>query len=425
MFALGIAGSAAAPSMLAFVAARALEGFGGGMVSAVLYATVNRAYPEAQRARVLAWLSSAWVIPGLAAPPLAGVIAETIGWRAVFVGLLPGVAVCAALVLPPLVAAAREAPRAVAAPGVLRHALKLAAGAAILLLVAHRGEADALSLAAFAAGGALALPALRALLPAGTLRAARGLPAAVATKTLFVFAFFAPDSFLPLALVDVHGTSTAFAGLLLTTGSLSWTAGALLQARASQRISAGALAWVGAALLLLGLALSAGALTPAAPIALAFAGWTLAGLGMGVGDNTANATAMAVTRAGHEGATSTALGMSDAIGVSLATGLGGAVIAAGQRSGAGTGESLALLWLLAATGACAILFAGARMQGSARAAASARRVTLDAASRSPPSRCAVKSRSRAAREQCGSTPPTRRRPRGERADLRVIAELNG
>jgi MFS family permease len=382
LFALGILGSAAAPSMPAFVAARALEGLGGGMLSAVLYATVNRAYPEAQRARVLAWLTSAWVIPGLAAPPVAGLVAETIGWRAVFLGLLPGVAVCGALVLPTLIAAMPQVPiaampqvpiaampqvpRGEPGAGVLRRSLQLAAGAAGLLLAAHADAASPAVIAGGAAGIALALPALRALLPAGTLRAARGLPAAVATKTLFVFAFFAADSFLPLALVDVHGTSAAFAGLLLTTGALSWTTGALIQARAAQRAAAPTLAGIGAALLLLGLAMSAGALAESAPIALAFAGWMLAGLGMGVGDNTANATAMALTPEGREGATSTALGMCDAIGVSLATGLGGAVIAAGERAGAGTGASLAPVWILAAAGACAIAFSAARMAPGAR-----------------------------------------------------------
>jgi hypothetical protein len=59
--------------------------------------------------------------------------------------------------------------------------------------------------------------------------------------------------------------------------------------------------------------------------------------------------------------------MSDAIGVALATGLGGAVLAAGGRAGAGTGESLAFVWLLAAAGTGAIAFAGSRMEPRAQA----------------------------------------------------------
>jgi len=362
-FALGIALSASATSMPWFVAARALEGFGGGMLSAVLYATVNRAYPEAVRPRVLAWLSAAWVVPGVLAPPLAGVVAETFGWRPVFWGLLPGVAACAALALPALLSLPRVSDESSPGAGVLRDAWRLAVGAG-LLLAATNGSLPVAPLAtplAGVAGIALALPALLRLLPAGTVRARRGLPAAILTKTLFAFAFFAPDSFLPLALVEVHGRSVTFAGLVLTVGSLSWTAGAFLQARIAAEVGPGAQAAGGAGLLCVGLLLSIAALVPGASLALVFVGWTLAGLGMGVGYNVANATAMAATPSGSEGTTSTALGMADSIGVSAATGLGGAVLAAGLRQGAATGDSLGALWLVALVSLLAVVLAGLRM----------------------------------------------------------------
>ena len=102
--------------------------------------------------------------------------------------------------------------------------------------------------------------------------------------------------------------------------------------------------------------------SPAAPLDVVFLGWTVAGLGMGVGYNTANATAMSATEPGREGATSTALGMADALGVAAATGIGGALLAAGMRRGAGIGDSLAGLWLLALAAVFAIVIVGARME---------------------------------------------------------------
>ena len=374
LFGVGIAGSAAAPSMSFFVAARAVEGLGGGMLTAVLYATVNRAYPEAERPRMLAWLSAAWVVPGILAPPLAGAVAETWGWRPVFWGLLPGVAVCAVLALPALFSLSASPRRTdasgagdgVGSPGVgvLRDALRLATGAGLLLASTNTGAPGGFIALAGVAAVALALPALKRLLPEGTLLARRGLPAAIATKTLFAFAFFAADSFLPLAVTQVHQRSVAFAGLVLTVGALSWTAGAFLQARYASRIGSGVQTAVGAGLLFTGLVLTMGALTPAAPLAVVFVGWTVAGLGMGIGYNTANAAAMSATRAGREGATSTALGMADAIGVSAATGIGGAVLAAGLRAGVDTGDSLSGLWLLALASVFAIVLAGARLDVS-------------------------------------------------------------
>ena len=46
-------------------------------------------YPHEQRPTMFALISSAWVIPSVAGPALAGVIGSALGWRWVFLGLLP------------------------------------------------------------------------------------------------------------------------------------------------------------------------------------------------------------------------------------------------------------------------------------------------------------------------------------------------
>jgi hypothetical protein len=95
------------------------------------------------------------------------------------------------------------------------------------------------------AGLALAIPAMRRLLPAGTLRAAPGMPAAIATMGLLNLAFFGVDAFVPLALVDVRGTAVAYAGLALSAATVTWTAGAWIQARTATRIPRRAMTWLG------------------------------------------------------------------------------------------------------------------------------------------------------------------------------------
>ena len=50
---------------------------------------------------------------------------------------------------------------------------------------------------------------MRRLLPEGTLRAAPGMPATVATMGLLNLACFGVDAFVPLALVEVRGCSLA------------------------------------------------------------------------------------------------------------------------------------------------------------------------------------------------------------------------
>ena len=49
---------------------------------------------------MFAVLSTAWVVPALAGPALAGFIADSFGWRWVFLGLVPLVAVAAAITMP-------------------------------------------------------------------------------------------------------------------------------------------------------------------------------------------------------------------------------------------------------------------------------------------------------------------------------------
>ena len=61
--------------------------------------------------------------------------------------------------------------------------------------------------------------ALRRLTPAGTLRAARGLPAAVLMRGIITFAFFAVDAYVALALVEWRGLSAAEAGIALTAAT--------------------------------------------------------------------------------------------------------------------------------------------------------------------------------------------------------------
>src|SRR5262249_58957659 len=95
---LGVAGSA--HSMLVLVAGRVLQGAGAAALSAVSYVAVARAYPADAQPRMMAMLSSAWVIPGLFGPALAAAVARSAGWRFVFLGLVPATLLAGGLALP-------------------------------------------------------------------------------------------------------------------------------------------------------------------------------------------------------------------------------------------------------------------------------------------------------------------------------------
>jgi len=276
-FALGMLGTGFAPHMHAVVAARAVEGFFAGMFSCVVSTVVMRAYDDAARPRVLAWLSAAWVVPGLLAPAGAVSAAAQLGWRAVFLGLVPLVAVAAALALPRL-----------------------------------------LRLGGARNGGARS---------PFSLLANASLRAALVTRALVVIAFFGVEAFMPLALERVLGASKPQQALLLTLSALFWTAGAFAQARWNARFSPRTFARAGGALLVGGIAVAVSSLAGAVSIGVALGAWALAGLGMGIAYQTATAAAMRTADAGSEGVTGAALGITDALAIAASTGACGAFLA--------------------------------------------------------------------------------------------------
>ncbi len=103
LFGSGLAVAGLAPSMGVLVAGRVLQGVGAGAVPSVSYAAIGRSLPGPLRARMMAVLSTAWVAPGLAGPAISAEVARLFGWRWVFLGLLPIVAVAGVIAVPALV----------------------------------------------------------------------------------------------------------------------------------------------------------------------------------------------------------------------------------------------------------------------------------------------------------------------------------
>ncbi|MBW3633904.1 MAG: MFS transporter [Chloroflexi bacterium] len=325
LFSVGLLVGGFAPSMPALIAGRALQGLGGGAISSIAYVAIGRGYPEGAKPRMLALTSTAWVVPGLVGPGIAGVMAEAFGWRSVFLVLAPLPGLAALLAFPSL----RRMPAGIPSPQArarVVYAVVLAAGSG-LILTGIGIPTLAIALALTAAGLALAIPAMRRLLPAGTLRAAPGMPATIATMGLLNLAFFGVDAFVPLALVDVRGTSVAFAGLALTAATVTWTAGAWVQARTAARISRRLMVRFGLAFLATSFVITAAVLFPSTPLPVALVGWGVAGLGMGLAYTTLGLSMLELAEPGQEGDASASLQLASVLGAGLGAGVGGALIA--------------------------------------------------------------------------------------------------
>lgn len=326
LFVAGLVLAGLAPSMGILIAGRVVQGLGAGGISSVSYVAIGRGYPEQVRPRMLAVTSSAWVIPGLIGPALAGVVADFVGWRWVFLGLVPFPLVALALALGALRALTPGSP----APADWRRplaAVGLAAGTGMVMAGLSMGR-PALAALLVVAGAALAIPALRALLPAGTFRLQFGLPAAIAATGLLNLAFFGVDAFVPLALTEGRGQSATVAGIALTAATIFWSTGAWVQAHLDQRLGRRWLLVAGLVLIGVGIAGVVLALSPAVPVWAVLAAWGLAGLGMGLAFSSISLVVLATAPAGQEGAATAALQLANVLSIALGTGLGGVLVAA-------------------------------------------------------------------------------------------------
>ena len=337
-----------APSMEVLILGRALQGFGGGCIYSSAYVAVGRGFPAAAKPRMLALMSTGWVVPGLIGPAISGLMAEALGWRSVFLVLTPMALLAALLALPSL----RTVPRGTQHPQARQRVLlsiALSAGAGLVLgsasapgldLGAVRVPNSAVAAVMIVVGALLAVPSLRRLLPAGTLRAAPGLPAAIATMGLINLAFFGVDAFVPLMLVDVRGTTIGFAGLALTAGTIAWSSGSWIQARVSMHVSRRTMEWIGLALLSAAILITASVLLPQAPIFLGPLGWGVAGLGMGFAYITLNLTMLELAEPGQEGNASSSMQLASVLGSGLGTGAGGALVAIVHAQGSPVQQAL-------------------------------------------------------------------------------------
>jgi MFS family permease len=381
LFATGLLIGGLAPSMLILVLARALQGIGAGAVPATAYAAIGRSYPEALRPRVFAVLSTAWVVPGLIGPALSALVATHFSWRYVFLGLLPLVLIASGLALPALrrigppeqpgspehaTEVARTPPdppgRPPAVPRTARgaertrlDAVRVSAGAG-LLLAGLTGRSIPLAVGLAAAGLLVGVRPLLRLLPAGTLRARRGLPMAVLSRGMLTFAFFGTDTYVPLAITAARGRSTAVASLAVTAATLSWTLGAWLQERGARALSSRVLVRAGLLIVVVGIAVMGVSLLDSVPVAIAVVAWGIGGLGIGLAYAPITVTVLGLAPAAEQGRASAQLQLSDTLGTALGAGLGGVLVAVGAAEGWEQSTALAGVFILtAAVGLVAVV----------------------------------------------------------------------
>jgi len=352
LFVIGIIIAAASVNMFMLVGGRVFQGFGAGTIVTCVYYSITMCYPDHLRTKILAAFSSAYILPALIGPYVAGVLAEFVSWRFVFWFVLPLIALAVFLTLPSFrsikpVAEEGSSAKSERTQRKEWQSVVLAVGTGLLLgglgiLTTWKG------IVLVIAGIAFMIYPLRKLLPQGTLRLQRGFPAIIASRGLYFACYIAAESYIVLAFTTVKGYSADVAGLIIAGGSLAWSTGAWLQSKLDERdggsgrvnrvISGIGIILAGIVLVVITIAM------PGAGIGIAVISQMLAGFGMGLVNPTVAAIAMQQASKEKAGEVSSHLQFVDAFGPGLSIGIGGALIALSETFGWGlyTGIMMAI-----------------------------------------------------------------------------------
>ena len=266
------------------MAGRFVQGFGGGVLSAMAYVLVGNAFPEPMWPRVAALLSGAWSMSVLIGPMVGGAFATWGNWRGAFYA----VTVLAALLA---IVAARALPRARAERGGPVRVMPVGRVALICLAIAVMSTASVVPLPLTKAGLFLTAVALligmilldrrskAPLFPSDAFSLGTMTGVAMWFALLVSIAYSPLSIFVPIFLQSLHGFDPLAAGYTVAGASMGWTVSSIVVSGWSLR-AAGRLLVAGPFAMAAGLAGVAWLMT-AQPVLVLPALIALVGLGIG------------------------------------------------------------------------------------------------------------------------------------------------
>lgn len=361
VFVSGLLIAGLAPSMAVLVAGRFAQGLGGGALTVALYVVVARVYPQRLHPAIFAAFAAAWVVPSLIGPTVAGLVADLWSWHWVFLGVVVLALAALLMVLPALRGLTGAESSGPTPPWALGRLGWAALAAVAVLGLDLIGDVPTAGPLMAAAGVVIALIAVRRLVPAGTLRARRGLPTTILVRGIVAAGFFAAQIYLPYLLTDRYAFTPTLAGLALTGGALAWSIASLVQGKLGLALPSERAVRIGALFVLTGvsavLVTSVFALSPL----VAVSAWVLAGAGMGLASPRLSTLTLAKSSPEDQGFNSAAMTVADSFGTALALAITGILFAAL----AATGLSFVAVFALATVLAVAAVVLAPRV-GSAR-----------------------------------------------------------
>jgi EmrB/QacA subfamily drug resistance transporter len=332
VFAFGSAACGLAQSLPQLIAARVLQGLGGGGLMTLSQALIGELVPPRERARFQGYFATVFTAASIGGPVLGGIVVEHASWRWLFLANLPLAAFAAWRLLQlPGAAGHRPAGHRADIPGHLLFAVGAVGALFWFTSVGHRFAFLSATSGLLAATSVIALAALvwherrhaSPFLPVDLLRDT-AIRRATVLVALFAACLFAMIFFLPIYLQVGHRVSAQYSGLLLLPVTVGMVMAAVISAQVLRRtgrpraIPVAGMSCAAVALLLLGL------LPPhmAVIIALGF----LCGLGFGCVMPTVQVTIQTVAGRERLGAVTALSGLARSTGGAAGAALFGAIV---------------------------------------------------------------------------------------------------
>ena len=331
VFTVGAVLSTLAPTPLLLIAARAVTALGSAAIWANSAAILTHSFPAEQRGRALGMQATMVQLGASSGPPLGGLVAGALGWRAIFWVSIP--LTLLALVLS-MRFIQRDEPSGRGERFDLAGAALYVLGLMSVLLALNQGHAwgwlssgvlGCLALGlALLVGFAVLEPRLR--FPMLDLRLFR--QRAFASPVLSaVFNFICTSSIvflMPIYLLLGRGLAPAEAGLILISQPLTMASISILSGTISDRIGSRLPATLGMTILSLGLFLLSRA-EAATPLPLLIGNLMLIGLGIGLFNAPNSSAVMSAVPSARRGVAAAILSTARTLGNTLGIGLAGAI----------------------------------------------------------------------------------------------------
>jgi len=321
-FASGLVITVFAETTSTFIIARLLQGFGGGVAWTFSFALINLLCRDDQKSGAIAALDIAWVLPSLIAPSIGGWLVDYWHWHWIFIIQLPVLFIAYLFIAPRIKQLAKPA-----CPinwKIIIDALRVAFGTAAMLYIIATPLSWVWLLIPIMLFVSMA-PYNR-FMPKDWWQLKTPLSIAIAVATPAFIILYGIEAYLPLYLIEARDLSSINAGFVLSTASIGWMLGSMLQVKVQHRLSAHKAMIVGFSGMTFSVVLMLLVINyPTISAYWCYPIWALTGVGMGIAFNAARTSALYNTEKNQDGATATSITLAANLGVGLASGVGGAM----------------------------------------------------------------------------------------------------